>query len=107
MQYDAANSNDVYFGAGGAGTLILEDSAGFNGAMWGFAADDTIDLGDFAYNPGGTTISTTQGGFGPYDGSLVLTNGTSNSSPLYFEGDYTAANLEKSWTCLAVVERWE
>ncbi len=107
VQYDAANSNDVYFGAGGAGTLILEDSAGFNGAMWGFAADDTIDLGDFAYNPGGTTISTTQGGFGPYDGSLVLTNGTSNSSPLYFEGDYTAANLEKSWTCLAVVERWE
>ena len=93
VQFDGVCQNDVYFASGAKGKLITEDSTQFYSNIWGFGAGDTIDLGDFAYVASKTKINNSLSGFGVENGGLVLTNGTTNSSPLYFEGNYTAANL--------------
>lgn len=92
VQFDAENDTDVYFGAGGSGTLILEDPGDFRGAVWGYTAGDTIDLSNFGYNSTETELSPTLSQFGQFDGVLAISNGASTCS-LVLQGNYTAANL--------------
>ena len=93
IEFGGENDGNTYFGAGGAGSLILDNSAQNYANIYGFASGDTIDLRDFAYVSGSTKIDSTKSGFGEFDAGLILTNGSAYSSPLYLEGNYTAANL--------------
>jgi hypothetical protein len=97
-EFGAELDNDVHFGAGGAGTLILDNvgapTAPYNsyGSIYGFVAGDSIDLRDFAFSAGNMAVGSTSAS-GSLDAALSVTNGTSTSSSLYLEGNYTAAYL--------------
>ena len=103
MEFGAEADNDVRYAQGSGGQLILDDSANFFGNIYQMAVGDSIDLRDFAYNSANpsemklATASAVPGGdagFGPLDGALQISNGTSLSSNLYLEGNYQSA----SWT---------
>jgi hypothetical protein len=97
IEFAAEDDNDVYFGGSGAGTLILDNygdpssTTHFYGNIYGFGVGDEIDLRDFA--PSNHLALGANSGFGALDGTLTVTNGTSTSSALYLEGNYTASNL--------------
>lgn len=97
-EFGAELDNDVHFGAGGAGTLIFDNvgapTAPYNsyGSIYGFVAGDSIDLRDFAFSAGNMAVGSTSAS-GSLDAALSVTNGTSTSSSLYLEGNYTAAYL--------------
>jgi hypothetical protein len=101
-EFGAELDNDVHFGAGGGGTLIFDNfgaqtptESAFYGQIYGLAAGDSIDLRDFAFSAGNMALGSTSG-FGILDGGISVTNGTSTSSDLYLEGNYTAAYLSKN-----------
>ena len=52
-----------------------------------------MDLRDFSCVSVSTKSDSTKSGFGEFDGSLMLSNGTTEGAPLYLEGNYTAADL--------------
>jgi hypothetical protein len=93
ITFGGENDSNVTFGAGGSGSLILEDSTQNYANIYGFGVGDTIDLRDFAYVSGSTQIDSTNSAFGEFDGTLVINNGSMDSAPLYLEGNYTPAYL--------------
>ncbi len=93
VEFHAEADNDTYFGAQTGGDLILNSSSQFYGDIWGFAGGDSIDLRDFAFVAGKTKEDPNTSGFNPLGGTLFVTNGTTDSSPLYLYGNYTAAYL--------------
>jgi hypothetical protein len=93
LEFGAEADNDVRFARGTGGQLILDDSAAFFGNIYQLTTGDSIDLRDFAYNSA-TPAAMKVGGasdFGILDGQLQISNGTSLSSNLYLEGNYTSA----------------
>jgi hypothetical protein len=93
VEFAAEIDNNVSFGATTGGDLILDNSHMFFGTVSGLAAGDEIDLRDFAFVAGKTAIDMTTSGFGALDGSLVVTNGTTDSAGIWLQGDYIPAYL--------------
>ncbi len=74
-----------------SGVLALDVSAAFSGSVSGFAAGDSIDLGDVAYGSGlAAEYVANDAGTG---GTLTLSDGT-NSSTIAMVGQYTAAGAQ-------------
>src|SRR5207248_8347309 len=46
LEYGAASAEDTTFASGATGTLKLDQSSSFSGAVSGFAAGDSLDLAD-------------------------------------------------------------
>ncbi len=66
----------------------------FYGNIYQMAVGDSIDLRDFAYNSANPSAMKVGGDFssGILDGQVQISNGTSLSSNLYLEGNYTSAS---------------
>ena len=99
IQFGAEADNDVRFAQGSGGQLILDNSAAFYGNIYQLSAGDSIDLRDFAYTDAADMHLSSSARF-RHAGRCALsitnnftTGGTTQSSNLYLEGNYTAANL--------------
>jgi hypothetical protein len=94
IEFGAEADNDVRFAQGSGGKLILDDSAQFYGNIYQMAVGDSIDLRDFAYNSANPSAMKVGGdsSSGILDGQVQISNGTSLSSNLYLEGNYTSAS---------------
>jgi hypothetical protein len=93
IEFGAESDNDVRYAQGSGGQLILDDSANFYGNIYQMAVGDSVDLRDFAYNsadPSAMKLAGDSAG-GILDAQAQFTNGTSLSSNLYLEGNYTSA----------------
>ncbi len=90
MEFGAEADNDVRYAQGSGGQLILDDSAQFFGNIYQMTVGDSVDLRDFAFNSANPSAMKVGGdsGFGTLDGALQISNGTSLSSNLFFEGNY-------------------
>ena len=93
MEFGAEADNDVRYAQGSGGQLILDNSAQFFGNIYQMTVGDSVDLRDFAFNSANPSAMKVGGdsGFGTLDGALQISNGTSLSSNLFFEGNYTSA----------------
>ncbi|HKO69493.1 MAG TPA: VCBS domain-containing protein, partial [Bradyrhizobium sp.] len=88
LDFAASSTANVVFGAGAAGTLKLEDSFHFNGAISGFAGSDTIDLADLF---GATSLSYHENSSGT-GGTLSVSDGSATVN-LSLLGIYSADNF--------------
>jgi hypothetical protein len=88
LDFAATSTANVVFGAGAAGTLKLEDSFHFNGAISGFAGSDTIDLADLF---GATSLSYHENAAGT-GGTLSVSDGSATVN-LSLLGLYSADNF--------------
>jgi len=88
LDFAASSTANVVFGAGAAGTLKLEDSFHFNGAISGFAGSDTIDLADLF---GATSLSYHENSSGT-GGTLTVSDGATTVN-LSLVGVYSADNF--------------
>ena len=88
LEFGASSAENISFAAGATGTLKLDQSSSFTGAVSGLAAGDALDLTDIA-SGANTTIgySTNADGTG---GTLSVSDGTHNASIALF-GQYSAA----------------
>jgi hypothetical protein len=85
VEIDGASAANVTF-AGNTGTLKLDNSSAFTGAISGMAGKDTLDLGDISYGP-----ATTSSFIGDsYEGILTITNGT-DTVDITLLGNYSNA----------------
>jgi len=81
---------------GGDGTLKLDDSSGFAGAVSGFNHGDSLDLGDVAFGSGtGTMLSYSANDAGT-GGTLSVSDGA-NTSHTALEGEYTTSGFEGAY----------
>ncbi|MFD1981493.1 VCBS domain-containing protein [Mesorhizobium newzealandense] len=87
LEFHAASSADVIFGADAAGTLRLDDSFDFSGSIAGITNDDKVDLGDIWYGTGTSAVyQANQDGSG---GTLTVSDGTHDAT-LHIVGAYDA-----------------
>jgi hypothetical protein len=90
--------NNVSFRGRAMGSLIVdhstpsEEGAAFLGEISGFAAGDTIDLRDLAFNSGQMSVSPSI--FGSLDASLVVNNGATDSAAFHLLGVYTSGEFQ-------------
>ena len=93
LEFGAEADNDVRYAQGSGGQLILDDSAQFFGNIYQMTVGDSVDLRGFAFNSANPSAMKVGGdsGFGTLDADLQISNGTSLSSNLYLEGNYTSA----------------
>ena len=89
LDFEAASTAGVVFGAGAAGTLTLGDSFHFNGAISGFAASDSIDLADIASATASLSYHENAAGTG---GTLTVSDGSASVN-LSLVGIYSADNF--------------
>ncbi len=89
LEFGAASAESTKFASGAAGTLKLEQSAAFTGAVSGFAAGDAIDLTDLAFGSK-TALSYSDNRAG--GGTLTVDNGT-QVIDLALLGQYAAAGF--------------
>ena len=90
LEFGAASAENTSFANGAAGTLKLDQSAGFTGTVSGFAAGDAIDLADLAFGSN-TALSYTDNGAG--GGTLTVDNGV-QVVDLALLGQYAAAGFQ-------------
>jgi hypothetical protein len=90
VDFAAASSANVVFGAGDGGTLKLEDSFHFSGTISGFNGADTIDLTNVNSATAAITYHENAQGTG---GVLTVSDGT-HAAQLSFLGQYSAANFD-------------
>jgi hypothetical protein len=90
IDFAAASSANVVFGAGAAGTLKLEDSFHFNGTISGFNGADAIDLTNVNSATAAITYHENAQGTG---GVLTVSDGT-HAAQLSLLGQYSAANFD-------------
>src|SRR4029450_9956455 len=90
VDFAAASSANVVFGAGDGGTLKLEDSFHFNGTISGFSGADAIDLTDVNSATAAIAYHENAQGTG---GVLTVSDGT-HAAQLSFLGNYSAANFD-------------
>ena len=91
IEFKAENDSDVHFASGADATLKVDDPAAFYGTIYGFGEGDSIDLTHVTYS---SNLTVNASNFGSLDGNLVLMNGTTTeSAPLWMEGNYSAAYL--------------
>ena len=96
LEFGAASSVDTTFADGGDGTLILEHSSSFTGAISGFNHGDSLDLGDVVFGGStGTTLSYAANDAGT-GGTLSVSDGA-NTSHIALEGEYTTAGFEGAY----------
>ncbi|MER9426870.1 Ig-like domain-containing protein [Mesorhizobium sp. M0317] len=87
LEFHAASSADVIFGADAAGTLRLDDSFDFSGSIAGITNDDKVDLGDIWFSTGTSAVyHASQDGSG---GTLTVSDGTHDAT-LHLLGAYDA-----------------
>ncbi|HEX3497922.1 MAG TPA: hypothetical protein VHT04_01225 [Stellaceae bacterium] len=91
LEFASAASANTTFDAGAAGTLKLDQSAGFTGTVAGFAAGDTFDLADIGFGAG-TTLSYAAD-VGGISGMLTVSDGAHTAS-LALLGQYAAAGFQ-------------
>jgi large repetitive protein len=91
LEFAGAASANTSFAAGTAGTLKLDQSAGFTGTVAGFAAGDALDLADIGF-AAGTTLSYAAD-IGGTRGTLTVSDGTHTAS-LALLGQYAAAGFQ-------------
>jgi large repetitive protein len=91
LEFAGAASTNTSFAAGTAGTLKLDQSAGFTGTVAGFAAGDALDLADIGF-AAGTTLSYAAD-IGGTRGTLTVSDGTHTAS-LALLGQYAAAGFQ-------------
>ncbi|PZV35942.1 beta strand repeat-containing protein, partial [Mesorhizobium kowhaii] len=85
LEFHAASSADVIFGADAAGTLRLDDSFDFSGSIAGITNDDRVDLGDIWFSTGTSAVyQANQDGSG---GTLLVSDGTHDAT-LHLVGAY-------------------
>jgi hypothetical protein len=96
IDFSGLVNNEIVFDPKARAEAILEAPTSADGAIWGFAANDTIDLTHFSFVNGSTSVDANLSSFGALSGSLVLTNGTSTSQALFFQGDYQNGSFEVS-----------
>ncbi|MDB5394510.1 MAG: hypothetical protein JWM91_2016, partial [Rhodospirillales bacterium] len=90
LEFGGTSAENTTFDFGAAGTLKLDQSAGFTGAVSGFGAGDVIDLADFGFGSGTTlayVANATNSG-----GTLSLSNGV-HGAAIQFVGHYATADF--------------
>ncbi|MFC3321575.1 Ig-like domain-containing protein [Mesorhizobium cantuariense] len=90
LEFHAASSADVIFGADAAGTLRLDDSFDFSGSIAGMTNDDKIDLGDIWFSTG--TSAVYQANQDGSAGTLTVSDGTHDAT-LHILGTYDAGSF--------------
>jgi hypothetical protein len=90
LEFGAASAEDTSFANGAAGTLKLDKSAAFTGAVSGFAAGDAIDLTDLAF---GSKTALSYSDNGASGGTLTVDNGM-QVIDLALLGQYAAAGFQ-------------
>jgi len=89
LDFEAASTANVVFGAGAAGTLKLGDAFHFNGTISGFAASDTIDLANVGAATASISYHENAAGTG---GTLAISDGA-QTVDLALLGHYTESNF--------------
>lgn len=98
IEFGNVDENNVAFRGRAMGTLIVDHSTpaghgdAFDGEISGFAAGDTIDLRDFAFNAGHMSLGPSA--FGAVDASLILSNGATVSADFHLLGTYTSGEFQ-------------
>jgi hypothetical protein len=90
VDFAAASSANVVFGAGDGGTLKLEDSFHFSGTISGFNGADAIDLTDVNSATAAIAYHENAQGTG---GVLTVSDGT-HAAQLSLLGHYSAGNFD-------------
>jgi hypothetical protein len=98
IEFGNVDENNVAFRGRAMGTLIVDHSApsgqgdAFDGEISGFAAGDTIDLRDLAFNSGQMSVNPST--LSALDASLVVNNGATDSAAFHLLGAYTSAEFQ-------------
>jgi hypothetical protein len=90
LEFGAASAENTSFAPGAAGTLKLDRSSGFTGAVSGFAAGDAIDLTDLAFGSN-LALSYTDNGAG---GGVITVGNAVQVVDLALLGQYAAAGFQ-------------
>ncbi|WP_232448722.1 beta strand repeat-containing protein, partial [Burkholderia ubonensis] len=93
LEFGGASAENTTFADGAAGTLKLDQSAGFTGTVSGFGAGDTLDLADVLYNDH-TTLSFTANDTGT-GGTLTVSDGA-HTAQVALQGNLSAGNFQLS-----------
>jgi hypothetical protein len=90
LELFGASTESVSFAAGAQGELKLDASSVFTGKVSGFAAQDTIDLGDITF--GSNTTLAYQANRRNTGGTLTVSDGT-HTARIALMGQYTASSF--------------
>jgi hypothetical protein len=90
LEFGAASNANVSFDAGATGTLKLDRSSSFSGALSGFAAGDALDLADIAAGAN-AVVSYTANADGS-GGTLTVSDGTTTAK-LSLLGQFAAGGF--------------
>ncbi|WP_256253574.1 beta strand repeat-containing protein [Burkholderia ubonensis] len=93
LEFGGASAENTTFADGAAGTLKLDQSAGFTGTVSGFGAGDTLDLADVLYNDH-TTLSFTANDTGT-GGTLTVSDGA-HTAQVALQGNLSAGSFQLS-----------
>lgn len=95
VEFGALVKAHVAFGAGGQGTLALDQTSAFRGTIAGFGANDTIDFKDIGFStaPGTRTVlKYTDDGTGN-GGTLLVRDSSGDVAKLAMVGHYATDNF--------------
>jgi len=90
LEFGSISTENTVFDFGAAGTLKLDQSAGFTGVVSGFGAGDVIDLADIGFGSG-TTLAYAANAANT-GGALSISDGLHNAV-IQFAGHYTTADF--------------
>ncbi|RQR64585.1 hypothetical protein DIE18_05115 [Burkholderia sp. Bp9125] len=93
LEFGGASAENTTFADGAAGTLKLDQSAGFTGTVSGFGAGDTLDLADVLYSDH-TTLSFTANDTGT-GGTLTVSDGA-HTAQVALQGNLSAGGFQLS-----------
>ncbi|MBP0595350.1 Ig-like domain repeat protein, partial [Paraburkholderia sp. LEh10] len=88
LEFGAASAGNMTFADGAAGTLKLDQAAGFTGTVSGFAAGDALDLADVLYSDH-TTLSFAASNTG---GTLTVSDGV-HTANISLQGNLSAGGF--------------
>jgi large repetitive protein len=90
LEYGAASAENTTFASGATGTLQLDNSSSFTGAIVGFGAGDKLDLADIGFG-NNTTLAYSENSAGT-GSTLTVSDGT-HSTAIALLGQYAAAGF--------------
>jgi RTX calcium-binding nonapeptide repeat (4 copies)/Haemolysin-type calcium binding protein related domain len=88
LQFGGATTDEILFGRGATGMLLLNSASSFAGTVAGLASSDSIDLGNFLFSGAPTISSVTGTGAINTDTDVTVTDG-SHSATLALLNQYT------------------